>query len=107
MSVMKSQSTISWNKLGMPCLVAFALLYFAFHLVNGDRGVYALFKETQRQKLLTSELAEVSAKREAMEIKVSHLRNDSLDLDLLDEQARRMLGLMGEGEKMILLESQN
>ena len=93
-------SVRSWRT---PVLVALAVTYFGFHMMNGERGAYAFVRESHHQEFLQKELSQVSAKREAMELKVSGLRNDSLDLDLLDQQARHMLGMMGQGETLVLL----
>ncbi len=87
----------------MPVMVTLAITYFGFHMMNGERGVYAYVRESHKQELLEKELSQITEKREAMELKVSGLRNDSLDLDLLDQQARHMLGLMGQDETLVLL----
>jgi cell division protein FtsB len=100
---MKNMKIPSFRTWRMPVMVALSITYFGFHMMNGERGVYAFVRESHKQELLQKELSHVSQKREAMELKVSGLRNDSLDLDLLDQQARHMLGLMGQGEKLVLL----
>lgn len=100
---MKTQSAFQLSRVRTPLLVALGVTYLGFHVMNGERGVYALFKETQRQSMLHSQWAEISAEREKLELKVSHMRISSLDLDLLDEQLRRMLGMVGEEERVILL----
>lgn len=87
----------------MPLLAAFFLAYFGFHLMNGERGVFAYFHQTHQHKLLEQELEKVRVDRKQMQLQVSGLRPQSLDLDLLDQQARAMLGLVAEDEKVILL----
>lgn len=74
------------------------MFYIAFHAVSGERGVFALLKETQRLDELQTELTRVQSKRMALEHKVRLLSNESLDLDLLDEQVRKVLGLANKGE---------
>ena len=96
-------SALRWRK---PIVASLLFIYLAFHLLNGDRGLYSYFREQREHQLLEQELSALSDQRQALETRVSRLRNDSLDLDLLDEQARRMLGLMAEEEKMILLAPQ-
>ena len=81
-----------------PLLIVLVMFYLMFHAVSGERGVFALFTETRRLAVLKAELAEVHAKREALEHKVQLLSRRSLDLDLLDEQVRRILGMTGKDE---------
>ena len=75
-------------------LQAFAacmVVYFGFHAMQGERGFLAyvqLNKELTEAKLQAGEIA---GRREALEMKVTGLRPESLDLDLLDERARLLL----------------
>lgn len=84
-------------------LFALGFVYLGFHAMHGERGLYALFREVRMQESLTHELAQVKAEREKLELRVTHLRDDSLDLDLLDEQTRRMLGGAEHFEKVVFL----
>lgn len=106
-SVMKQTSKVSFSRLLTPLLAAVALAYLGFHLMNGERGLYAWFRETHRQDVLQEQLATTRAERERVERRVSGLRAGSLDLDLLDEQMRRMLGMKADSEKVILLHGEN
>jgi cell division protein FtsB len=83
---------------GLVCMV----FYLAFHTFHGERGLYALFREQKELQLLEKELTETKTKRLLMESKVSRLRDGSIDLDLLDEQMRRMLGVSKPGEIVVL-----
>lgn len=85
-----------------PCLIVFIIFYLGFHVISGERGLFALFTESRKLDALKTELAEVKGKREALETKVQHLSDNSLDLDLLDEQARKVLGMTGKNEVVIL-----
>lgn len=81
-----------------PLAGVLVLFYLAFHAISGERGVVAMFKETRKLELIKAELEKTVAEREALDTKVRALSSDSLDLDLLDEQARRVLGLAGKNE---------
>ncbi len=81
-----------------PLFLVFALFYLCFHAVSGERGLFAWFSENRKLETLKAELAEVAARRQALDRKVKGLSDNSLDLDLLDEQARRELGMAGKGE---------
>lgn len=91
------------RRMGKAFVLTTVLTYLVFHMLNGDRGVYAYFKEMHQQEKLALELAEVRAERQMTEIRVAGLRSESLDLDLLDEQLRRMLGMIGDNEKMVFM----
>lgn len=91
------------QRLLRPLLLALALFYLAFHVVSGERGVYAWFRESKRLEALKAELAETAAKREAYERRIKLLRSDAIDLDMLDEQARAVLGFMGPNEAVVYI----
>ena len=84
-----------------PLLCVLIMFYLGFHAVSGERGLFALFKETRRLELLTAELASIKANREMLEKKIKLMSNSSLDLDMLDERARTVLGLAGKDEVVL------
>jgi cell division protein FtsB len=83
------------------------LFYLAFHTVSGERGVFALMRESSKLDTLKTELAEIKTKRESLEKKVQKLSSGSIDLDLLDEQARHVLGRAGKDEVVIFLDEES
>lgn len=85
-----------------PIIIVCGLFYLSYHALHGERGLSALIREQHERSILQTELQEKKQQREAMELKVSHLRDGSLDLDLLDEQMRRMLGVMKPGEIVVM-----
>ncbi|MBY0407746.1 MAG: septum formation initiator family protein [Rickettsiales bacterium] len=74
------------------------MFYLAFHAVSGERGVLALFTETRKLDEVKTELARVKAQREKLEHKTHLMSDSSLDLDLLDEQVRKVLGMANKNE---------
>ena len=86
------------RRVGGSMFLVLVMFYLGFHAVSGERGVFALFKETRKLEKLQTELTEVKTKHEALERKVRLLSDNSLDLDLLDEQARRVMGMAGKDE---------
>lgn len=80
-------------------VVMFCLgLYFTFASVQGD---YGLFRRVQ----INAEADALKAERDALSVEITALANktlrlsdDYLDLDLLDEQARDVLGLVRADE---------
>ena len=89
-------------RLVKPLLMVFAIFYLTFHVLHGERGLYALWRDQRELQTTQTELAKVRSEREQLELRVSHLRDNSLDLDLLDEQMRRMLGVMKPGEVVLM-----
>ena len=76
--------------------------YFAYHSIQGDRGLVAWMRLNEHIEIARSELDGLRAERAALERRVSLLRPDSLDRDLLDEQARIVLNYARPGEIVIL-----
>jgi len=77
--------------------------YFAYHAVEGDRGLRAYFALNHRIGLAEAERDAAMAERLAIERRVVALRTDSLDLDMLDERARQVLNLVHENDFVVLL----
>ncbi len=96
------KSAMSPARMIRPLLFVFAVFYLSYHALHGERGLSALFREQHERAQLQAELKQKREQREMLELKVSHLRDDSLDLDLLDEQMRRMLGVMKPGEVVVM-----
>lgn len=76
-------------------------LYFTFASVQGD---YGLFNRVR----IDAEADALTAERDALDIEIAALRNKThrlsdeyLDLDLLDEQARSVLGMV-RGDEVVL-----
>lgn len=82
------------------------LFYLAFHTISGERGVIALLRESSKLEAMKTELEEIKSKRESLENKTKKLSNNNLDLDLLDEQARQVLGIAGKNEVVIFLDKE-
>jgi len=86
----------------VPVLCAALIGYFGYHIVEGDRGLKAYARLSTEILRAETVIAEISAERRAVEKRVSLLRNDGLDLDILDEQARRALGSIGPEDVVIM-----
>ncbi|MDO5647923.1 septum formation initiator family protein [Paracoccus sp. (in: a-proteobacteria)] len=79
-------------------IVAALGLYFAFAAVQGPSGIL-------RRIQIESETAELESQRDALRADVARMQNltrrlsnDYLDLDLLDERARDVLGVVRADE---------
>ncbi|MEL6234236.1 MAG: septum formation initiator family protein [Pseudomonadota bacterium] len=86
-------------------LYSFAILglisYFSFSAVQGEFGLVRLLELRAHEARLTDELALRRAARAELANRVTRLSDGYLDLDLLDEQAREVLGLARPDEIII------
>lgn len=91
-------STRSISGYLLPLVLMMVGAYFAFAAVQGDYGLFRRIQIEARIERLEAELARVTVERETMGILARRLSDSYLDLDLLDEQAREVLGLMRADE---------
>ena len=76
-------------------------LYFTFAAVQGDYGVFRRSEVNAEAEQLRIELAALSAEVARIENMTRRLSDDYLDLDLLDQQARDVLGMIRSDEIVI------
>lgn len=82
--------------------ISFALsLYFTFAAVQGDFGLFRRAEIVAESQDLRVQLAAVRADVARMENLTKRLSDDYLDLDLLDERARSVLGMIRADEIVI------
>ncbi|WP_193170603.1 FtsB family cell division protein [Nisaea nitritireducens] len=84
-----------------PVIGCLLLGYFVFHSVEGDRGIHAWRALDSKIEVAEAKLAVLKGKREALEKKVAMLHPDSIDQDLLTEQARRVLNYLDQDDFVI------
>ena len=76
-------------------------LYFTFAAVQGDYGLFKRIEVKSEGDMLQTELTALQAEVAGMENLTHRLSDDFLDLDLLDAQARDVLGLIRADEIVI------
>ncbi len=76
--------------------------YFGYHLVEGDRGLFAWVALKERIREADRLADQVHAQLAIEDHRVWLLRPQHLDPDLLDEQARGALNLSAPGEVVIM-----
>ncbi|WP_342075413.1 septum formation initiator family protein [Yoonia sp. SS1-5] len=76
-------------------------MYFTFAAVQGDYGIFKRIEVRAEGATLAARLETLEAEVARMENLTSRLSDNFLDLDLLDEQARDVLGLIRADEVVI------
>ena len=75
--------------------------YFAYHAVQGDRGIIAWLVLNQQIRDAREIEGELAAERATLEQRVELLQPSTLDPDLLEERARVMLNVAHADEVVI------
>lgn len=78
-------------------------MYFIFHAIAGNRGVIAYLRLNDNIESIVKEADALKTERIELEHKVNLLKS-SIDLDMLDEQARKVLGLAKEEENVFVVQ---
>lgn len=86
----------------VPVICLAAIVYFCYHAVEGERGINAYTRLSLQIQETQAALAAVTAQRQWLEHRAELLRADGLDADILEEQSRRALGMIKDGDLVIL-----
>ena len=81
------------------CLIL--CLYFIIASFNGEFGVSAKYHLLAKEKVLANELNIINKETKILKNRIKRLSDTSLDLELLDQQARKILGMIGEEELIV------
>jgi cell division protein FtsB len=76
--------------------------YFLFHAQHGARGLEA--RDTLQGTLrgMEAELAALTAERKSWELRLSLVRDEAVDRDLLEEMARNTLGRVHKNDVILM-----
>ena len=84
-------------------VIAISLLgYFIYHIIQGERGLLSWRQLNQKIDHAQSRLQETTTEQEVLEHRVHLMRPESLDPDMLEEQAREKLNFARKDEIVIL-----
>lgn len=86
----------------MPTLLGCVIVYFGYHTVQGENGLLAYARKSGQVQRAQIELAQLQDERKRLELRTSLMRSDSLDPDMLDEQARWALGVLHPDDVIIV-----
>ncbi len=78
------------------------MAYFAYHAVQGDRGLLAWWQLRHQMEAAEVQLSDVQAKKADLEHKIMLLKPESLDLDMLDERTRALFAYARPDELIII-----
>ncbi len=81
--------------------------YFAYHMIQGDRGLTAWLRLSEQIKTAQATRDAIETERRALDQHVALLRPDHLDRDMLDERARAALNLIAPDERVIFYDGQS
>ena len=98
---MSNKSTLPW---GMIAGIAFAMalgMYFTFAAVQGDYGLFRRAEILNEAAKLETELADLYDEIASLENLTRRMSDDFLDIDLLDQQSRDILGQIRTDEIII------
>ena len=81
----------------------FIFIYLVYFLINGQRGLLKYFYLTKQAKEYNQTLANLNAENNYYIDRTKRLQPNTVDLDYLDEQVRKKLGLIDKNEIVIIL----
>lgn len=84
----------------LTCMCA-AAMYFTFASVQGDHGLFRRVQIEAERSALTAERDALAAEVGLLENKTRRLSDAYLDLELLDQQARAILGMIRPDELVL------
>ena len=92
----------STRGLAFPLIVIALVVYFGYFAIYGTHGLLNWVRLQHEIETQRTEFAAIQTERAALEHRVKLLRPESVDPDLLEEQARARLGLSEPDEVVIL-----
>jgi cell division protein FtsB len=82
-------------------VMASLAMYFTYASVQGDYGIFRRVQIDAEARQLAAERDALLAEAAALQNKTRRLSDQYLDLDLLDEQSRAVLGLVRSDEVVL------
>ena len=89
--------------LALYAVSASASTYFVWHAWNGNRGMKAKVEYRAQAKALQQELNELKAERSGLERRITMMRAESVERDILEEEARRQLGRVHRNDVVVFI----
>jgi cell division protein FtsB len=102
--MIRCKKNYSHKLLAFNSLMFLLIVYFLYHSLSGDRGLFAFIKLQKKISEQNITLNTLEEERKILEKKVISLNPKTLDKDVLEEISRNELGLVADDEKIIVLE---
>ena len=81
----------------------FIFLYLVYFLVYGQRGLLQYFYLSKQNQEYNERLSQLISENQYLSNRIKKLQPNTVDLDFLDEQVRKKLGLIDKNEFVIIL----
>ena len=104
---MMNKSVILKNRviLYLSFLVTFFIfIYLIYFLIYGQRGLLQYFYLSKQNQEYTQKLTKLTSENDYFSDRIKRLQPNTVDLDFLDEQVRKKLGLIDKNEIVIILD---
>ena len=82
----------------------FIFLYLVYFLVYGQRGLLQYFYLSKQNQEYNERLSQLTLENQYLSNRIKKLQPNTVDLDFLDEQVRKNLGLIDKNEIVIILD---
>jgi cell division protein FtsB len=82
-------------------LIVVVFLYFVFHAIGGTNGLLSYVGIKKQVAEVSERLRDVKEKLESLQLNVSLLGNGTLDIDILEERCRAVLGYSFQDEVIV------
>jgi cell division protein FtsB len=77
--------------------------YFIWHANHGNRGLRAKVEYRAQANQLRQEQEQLKTERQGLERRIAMMRAESVERDILEEEARRQLGRVHRNDVVIFL----
>jgi cell division protein FtsB len=85
----------------LPGAIGALILYFCYHAIVGEQGLAAWGNLQQQEEALRAEIRTLKAERAVLEASLQRLRDQTLDLDYVEEIARTRLSYVRPDEVLV------
>lgn len=85
----------------LPAAIGALILYFSYHALAGDQGLAAWNGLQTEEEELETRLAALESEKAALEVSLRRLRDQTLDLDYVEEIARTRLSYVRPDEVLV------
>ena len=89
------------KSVALQVLAACLVVYFGYHLVQGERGLLAWWRLNDRLAESNATLTRLHLQRQSLQADVRLMQPEHIDEDMLDERVRAILGMIQRNEIVI------